>query len=121
LILDIEFNFIIVKAIIGYEVRPAQPNEFPALVGIANHVPHSPLNQRLVCTGTLITADHVLSSQHCFYNIEYNHLEIIIGSHDLRLGNIYFPIWGISFDNWAEVNNIVRPCDDNDIAILKVI
>lgn len=71
------------------------------------------------CTGTLITLQSVLTSEHCIIDEDRNKVRITIGSTDLRLGRKYRVAEWQSFSEWYQTTQDIEMTSD-DIAILTV-
>jgi hypothetical protein len=108
------------KALIGTNVRPAQVGDFPFVVSIVGINPNIPIELNIWCTATRITRRLVLTSEHCLRNSENRPFQIIEGSVDVRHGTSFFPLWSISYDQWAYHNNIQVFFIDNDILLIQV-
>jgi hypothetical protein len=81
--------------------------------------PHIEVNY--ICTGTLISRNDVLTSEHCLRNERLTRMYVMVGSSYLDSGTIYYPEWWQSYDQWAVFNNLEIVDDVNDIAFLNVI
>jgi secreted trypsin-like serine protease len=110
-----------VEALIGENIRSAEEYEFPFIVAITKYYVEHGWESRYTCTGSLISTTDVLTSEHCLTAEELNRIHILIGSSFLDSATRYYPMWWITFDQWAAYNNHEIVHNSNDIAILKVI
>jgi hypothetical protein len=100
----------------------AEPNEFSFMVSIMN-IQSGGLNvtRDLICSGTLISYEDVLTSEHCFNVAETSvGFVIILGSINLLQGIKYYISWWITYDQWAIETKTFIKYVENDIAILRV-
>ncbi|XP_011493808.1 PREDICTED: trypsin-like [Ceratosolen solmsi marchali] len=114
-------NFLNVNALVGQNVRPAEEHEFPYVVAIMKVPKRGPqLPKHEICTGTLISLQDVLTAEHCIVDYCPLGIEIIVDSIDLLLGKKYFPLWWMTYNQWATNNNMRLVLSANDIAIIKL-
>jgi secreted trypsin-like serine protease len=110
-----------IEALIGRSVREVEEGEFPNVVCIARYSIHPNLLQyNIKCTGTLVSRDHILTSDHCFQNMGLRSLYVLVGSRDLRQTTRHYIYWWLTFNNWASTQDMEIEFDTNDIAIIKV-
>ncbi|XP_011498310.1 PREDICTED: chymotrypsin-2-like [Ceratosolen solmsi marchali] len=97
------------------------PTEFQFIVAIVEVDDSYSIEKNLLCTGSLLTKSHILTCEHCFEEIESQPFRILAGSNSLIDATAFFPLFWISFDQWAvnEGEEIVYP--ENDIAMIKLI
>ncbi|XP_011495567.1 PREDICTED: uncharacterized protein LOC105360373 [Ceratosolen solmsi marchali] len=100
---SIEYNLKSVNAIIGNNVRQVNTGEFKFIVSLmkinrANSIP----NEAHYCTGSLITRKDVLSCAHCLDEEELESSQVLIGSSDLRFGEMLYIYWWITYDQWGD-------------------
>jgi hypothetical protein len=79
-----------------------------------------PLEECMICTGTLVSSYHVLSSAHCLEDIDDIIFGILAESNVYRNNILYHPSWWISYDQWAVISDIELRYSQNDIAMIKV-
>jgi hypothetical protein len=119
--LVISNEFSTVNAIIGSTVRMARPLEFPFIVSIMNvNVNNAvPANDH-ICTGSLISRQHVLSAAQCTLNRQWNETVVLAGTSSLLFGSIYGISWWIRFNEWTMYRQRPTLFEDNDISITRV-
>jgi hypothetical protein len=112
-------DFTYIHALIGNNIRPLGTNELTAVVCISQYNLQYDFDENIICTGTLISMYHILTSNHCLVDIT-NTLEIKIIFHSPNIDVHYFPIWWLSYDQWATASQININTMYNDIAIIRV-
>ncbi|KAJ8664638.1 hypothetical protein QAD02_006300 [Eretmocerus hayati] len=104
--------------LIGNNVKPARMDEFPFIVSIQYFGKYPLKTDGHICGGTLISKNHVLTTDHCICGIDLRNLRIVLGSSDLRSSKIQsiIPTSKISYEHWAQKENVyASPCDDVSI------
>jgi V8-like Glu-specific endopeptidase len=96
-------------------------NEFPFIVAITKHYLVDNQQMNYICTGSLISKNDVLTSEHCMEGHHLTGIRVIVGSSYLNHGSVYYPEWWITYDQWAVYNGRTIEHEVNDIAILNVI
>jgi secreted trypsin-like serine protease len=76
--------------------------------------------QSVLCTGTLITRSHIVTSAHCLDAISMSIVLVIYGSVDVRHGRRLPLAWWISCDQWMESLELDVVPAYNDISLIKV-
>jgi V8-like Glu-specific endopeptidase len=115
------YNFTYIDAIIGSsdKIRSIFENEYPPVVCLEYMAVDTNIKS-ILCSGVLITQSHVLTVEHCITHLSYSILEVLVGPGELSQTVSYYPIWWISFNQWASTRRPNRIEAYNDIAILKV-
>jgi hypothetical protein len=78
------------------------------------------LERNLICTGALISAQDVLSAEHCFEGEEMNNIYILVNTIDLRSGTKHLIYWWLTYDTWAKQRKLHVSDSVNDVAIARV-
>lgn len=107
-------------ALIGENVRDAQPSDELSFVVSIARKPHSRFSFRNLhfCTGTLISRKSVLTARHCLISKKVNEVIIIAGSTDVILGKKYYPQSWVKFDEWSHSTGNGQSV--HDIAVIRV-
>ncbi|XP_011495570.1 PREDICTED: chymotrypsin-2-like [Ceratosolen solmsi marchali] len=116
-----QYEFVHSKALIGRNVRDAMTNEFPFVVAIKrfnNTNPNYPGD--LLCTGTIISSQYVLTAAQRVLSVSVHNLEVIFGSNDIRSTQRLKVARLISFLMWAYTKHITVQESTNDICLLKL-
>jgi desulfoferrodoxin (superoxide reductase-like protein) len=93
--------------------------EFSSVVCITIDIPLS--NEiNIICTGTLISLEHILTSAHCFNNAELTSINVILGSVHLAMTTKYYIMWWITYMQWATEMRRFLQFSSNDIAVIRV-
>jgi hypothetical protein len=74
----------------------------------------------IVCSGTLISKQDIITTQHCLKNKLPVQVHIYMGSGDLTLNQGYHANWWISYDEWANHNNVPVQSAGHEITMLRV-
>jgi hypothetical protein len=96
------YGFTHSKAVRGQNVRTVGENDFPyvAFITVTADRYFNPLNP-FVCTGSLISQQYILCSEHCLKDKSIDDIVIHVGSHDRQYSNIYNPEWWVSYELWT--------------------
>ncbi|XP_011495579.1 PREDICTED: uncharacterized protein LOC105360384 [Ceratosolen solmsi marchali] len=121
-IINTQFNYHIVNALLGSGVRNAFEEEFPFIVAFRriNNVNPNPSRDH-ICTGALITKQHVLSAAQCHDRRLVNQTIVLHGSNSLLYCTTYRILWWITFNKWADLTGRNHLFSDNDISVTKLI
>ncbi|KAJ8668260.1 hypothetical protein QAD02_009923 [Eretmocerus hayati] len=105
----------------GENVIPAENSGFPFIVSIQDEKQGGDVNQKHICTGTLISRKHILTTAHCFDDqSRLDGYQILYGSSDLRECDRYSLKSRISYKEWSKKTGKTPAFVDNDIAILTM-
>jgi hypothetical protein len=118
--LGVQSNFPNVNALVGVNVRQAQPREFPYIVSFMLNTQNPQPTHDHICTGSLITRSHVLIAEHCTVNVLANETIILAGTNNLQHGRVHRILWWINYNEWAMYRNIQIEFEVNDMCIIKV-
>ncbi|XP_011493785.1 PREDICTED: uncharacterized protein LOC105359008 [Ceratosolen solmsi marchali] len=111
-----------VNALIGEGVREAGENEFGYVVSIRRtSTLEIPIQRLHRCTATLISKQDVITAEHCLRNMLPTAFKIMIGSNDLTRSIETFPLFLITYNDWASNQRIRTEFRINDIAFVKII
>ena len=113
-----QFYFSNAEPLVGQNVRRVRGNEFPFVVAIGNNFFQD--LQDHICTGSLISRNHVLTAASCLKNVALERLRVKIGSSDILSANDFEVSWWLSYEEWAQLNNMPPDHEDHDVAIIKV-
>ena len=109
-------------AIYGPTTRLAEANEFPYIVSIMklsnNTVPG--IHAFSKCSGTLVSRQDVLTSEHCLSSTFTRGFKVMVGSHDLAHTTAYFPMFIMTYEHWTIYRRRRLDRFDHDIAFIKV-
>lgn len=100
-------------------MRDAGEREFPSVVSIGKKK-NNHQNAHL-CTGTLITSQHVLTAEHCLEDEHPAYIEITVGSINRRHGTKYQTSHWITYVEWKNPSEYKNESALHDIAIITVI
>ncbi|XP_011500641.1 PREDICTED: trypsin-like [Ceratosolen solmsi marchali] len=112
-------NFASVDAWIGHGITQARQQDFPFIVAITKRIENINAERYIVCTGTLVSSQDVLTAAHCTNNEELNGIQLIVGSVDIRSTNRHYPLWWISQYQWA-MYQLNYPYQ-TDVAVIRLI
>ncbi|XP_011495547.1 PREDICTED: uncharacterized protein LOC105360354 [Ceratosolen solmsi marchali] len=114
-------DFLFTEALVGNtnNVRFILENEYPPVACIAEYNTNPTLGMTFICTGVFISSTHVLTVEHCLYNIQSNKVQVLVGPGELSRSVTYSSIWWISFNQWASSNHLLPVISNNDISIIK--
>jgi hypothetical protein len=114
-------TFLTVNALIGSNVREARRHEFPFVVSLMHYNPVNPVPvQDHICTGALVSKQHVLSTAYCIINRLTNQTIVLAGTNNLVFGRLYGISWWITYNEWSQFMSQPLIFEENDISITKV-
>jgi hypothetical protein len=73
-----------------------------------------------ICTGSLISRQHVLSASYCTLNRLWNETVVHAETNNLLVGRVYGIAWWIRYNEWCIYRQRANPFHDNEISITKV-
>jgi hypothetical protein len=53
-------------------------------------------------------------------NLEISNVQIVIGTINVEHGEVYYPFWWVTYNQWAQLKDIQFDNQVNDIAVIKV-
>lgn len=83
----------------GYNIEPAK---IPFIASLAIERSDFVTTRAHICSGSLIAPNLVLTAAHCFVNVTYEEVNVVIGAADLRGAKPKYRVYSwTTFENWA--------------------
>ncbi|XP_011495560.1 PREDICTED: chymotrypsin-2-like [Ceratosolen solmsi marchali] len=102
------------------ESRGAREGEFPFVVSIKKQeYPNRP-DKDHVCSGVLISNKDVLTIERCQECVTEGATEILYGSVNLKAGFKRYPLWWMTYVQWAHIKNKQLTYQQNQLAIIRL-
>ncbi|XP_011493833.1 PREDICTED: chymotrypsin-2-like [Ceratosolen solmsi marchali] len=109
-----------VESLLGQRLRPVTYGEYPFVVPLISTDSEIAEESYITCTANFLSNYFLLTTEHCIYNHQFNNFRVYMGSYNLHFNLELYPIWLISYDQWATVHNIQINFNSNDIGLIYV-